>query len=80
MNRSSLTRHSRNRTGHESSSEEMVGEEKRKRDENVVSRAVIDACKPYSRLKTFPTKNQFSPEYRKAMMEKWHTLLARPGE
>jgi len=41
----------------------------------VKSRLVIDACRPYMRLKDFPPVNVFSPEYRQKITSKWHDLL-----
>jgi 4-hydroxy-3-polyprenylbenzoate decarboxylase len=41
----------------------------------VSSCIVIDACRPYSRLKEFPAVSGISPEYRKSMLERWAHLL-----
>lgn len=39
------------------------------------SRAIIDACKPYERIDTFPPVAQCSPELRRATAEKWGKFL-----
>jgi 4-hydroxy-3-polyprenylbenzoate decarboxylase len=40
------------------------------------SRAIIDACKPYSWIKEFPQTNVASPELRKTVLAKWKHLFA----
>jgi 4-hydroxy-3-polyprenylbenzoate decarboxylase len=47
---------------------------KKKRD-FTSSRAIIDACKPYSWIKDFPPTNVASPELRKKTLEKWKELF-----
>lgn len=41
------------------------------------SRAVIDACRPYERLKEFPKVAEASPELRKKVAEKFAAILAK---
>jgi 4-hydroxy-3-polyprenylbenzoate decarboxylase len=52
-----------------------LSQEKRNMEENVSSRAIIDACKPYSRMKAFPETVRFKSEYREAILKKWHKLF-----
>lgn len=40
------------------------------------SRAIIDACRPYDYLAEFPPVAEASPEFLKAIREKWETLFA----
>ena len=40
------------------------------------SRAVIDACRPWERLKTFPKVAEGNPEYLREIQDKWGSLLA----
>ncbi len=39
------------------------------------SRALVDACKPFERLKTFPRVAQVSPALRAQMLDKWSQLF-----
>jgi len=39
------------------------------------SRAIIDACRPFERLQTFPKVAQVSPGLRTEMMKKWSHLF-----
>jgi len=43
------------------------------------SRAVIDACRPFERLKDFPTVARASPELVKLVHEKFADVLAKIG-
>jgi 4-hydroxy-3-polyprenylbenzoate decarboxylase len=47
---------------------------KKKRD-YTSSRAIIDACKPYSWIKDFPPTNVASPELRGKILDKWKDLF-----
>ena len=40
------------------------------------SRAIVDACKPYERLKTFPKVAKVSPKVQAAVLEKWSSLFS----
>jgi len=39
------------------------------------SRAIVDACKPYERLDTFPRVAQVSPEMRRNILKKWAPIF-----
>ena len=39
------------------------------------SRAIVDACKPYERLDTFPRVAQVSPEMRHNILKKWAPIF-----
>ncbi|MFH1123133.1 MAG: hypothetical protein V1758_05675, partial [Pseudomonadota bacterium] len=39
------------------------------------SRAMIDACIPYERIKSFPPVAQTTPEYRKKILEQYPDLM-----
>jgi 4-hydroxy-3-polyprenylbenzoate decarboxylase len=41
------------------------------------SRAIIDACRPFERLKDFPVVAQSSPELRKKIEAKFASLLSK---
>jgi 3-polyprenyl-4-hydroxybenzoate decarboxylase len=45
------------------------------RDQTFSSRAVIDACIPYDRLKDFPPVAAISPEYAAKIRAKWGKML-----
>ncbi len=49
--------------------------ESRARGDLVRSRAIIDACRPYTWINEFPPVNIFSPEYREKTMNKWRQQL-----
>jgi 4-hydroxy-3-polyprenylbenzoate decarboxylase len=49
----------------------MLTDDERDHEENIASRAIIDACRPYRQLHTFPQVCSFSPEYRRQVAEKW---------
>jgi len=36
---------------------------------------VIDACRPWERLKTFPQVAETGPELKRKVIEKWRTIL-----
>ena len=42
------------------------------------SRAIIDACKPFDRLASFPPVAQSSPAYLRSIREKWNSVFADP--
>jgi 4-hydroxy-3-polyprenylbenzoate decarboxylase len=44
-------------------------------DQHYNSRAVIDACIPYERIKAFPKVAQSSPELRRRLFEKYPDLM-----
>lgn len=39
------------------------------------ARAIIDATRPFSQLKTFPRVAESSPEARRRVLEKWQAVL-----
>ncbi|MFC1869737.1 UbiD family decarboxylase [Chloroflexota bacterium] len=47
------------------------------REANILksSRIIIDACRPYEKLKDFPVVNKFSPEYREKTLKKWSKIF-----
>jgi UbiD family decarboxylase len=49
------------------------------RDSSTNSRAVIDACRPFERLKDFPRVARASPELREAVKAKFADILGRIG-
>ncbi|MFC1869736.1 UbiD family decarboxylase [Chloroflexota bacterium] len=53
----------------------MMDEEARFNNNLTSSRLVINACRPWDRIKDFPPVNKFSPEYREKMLKKWPELL-----
>jgi 4-hydroxy-3-polyprenylbenzoate decarboxylase len=46
---------------------------------NLNSKAIINACRPYHRLTTFPAVAEASPEERKRVLEKWRSVLDAPN-
>lgn len=60
-----------------STSYPLLTESERELGGNVKSRVIIDACRPYSRIKDFPPVNKFSSEYRGNVIRKWRDLLAK---
>jgi 3-polyprenyl-4-hydroxybenzoate decarboxylase len=42
---------------------------------NLNSKAIINACRPYHRLATFPAVAEASPEARRRVLEKWRSVL-----
>jgi UbiD family decarboxylase len=43
------------------------------------SRAIIDACRPFERLASFPLVAESDPEYLRAVGEKWSAVLSPPS-
>jgi UbiD family decarboxylase len=43
------------------------------------SRAIIDACRPYERLESFPRVAESAPEFLREIERKWRTELAAPA-
>lgn len=52
-----------------------LSQEKKKKGDLTVGRALIDACKPFSWKAHFPASNVFSREMRKQIWEKWERKL-----
>lgn len=51
--------------------------DKADRDKNnlISSRIIINACRPWDRIKEFPPVNKFSPEYRGKILKTWSKLF-----
>lgn len=41
------------------------------------SRAIIDACRPWEKLKEFPKVTERTPEYKAEIMKKWGKKISR---
>jgi 4-hydroxy-3-polyprenylbenzoate decarboxylase len=39
------------------------------------SRAIVDACRPWERLDTFPQVAESDPAYLREIRERWHSVL-----
>jgi hypothetical protein len=39
------------------------------------NRMVIDACRPWERLSTFPKVTEAAPELKRKVIEKWRSVL-----
>ncbi|MFC1869994.1 UbiD family decarboxylase [Chloroflexota bacterium] len=55
----------------------MMDPQERFKNNLLSSRLVINACRPWDRIKDFPPVNKFSQEYRNKMLKKWPELLNR---
>ncbi len=53
----------------------MFSPEKRKKGDFTISKAIINACKPYHWINEFPSVNKISQTLRKKTMEKWRNLF-----
>jgi 4-hydroxy-3-polyprenylbenzoate decarboxylase len=47
--------------------------------DNLSSKVIVNACKPFSRLETFPKTAEVSPELRRQTLAKWATILQDGG-
>ena len=43
--------------------------------DNLSSKVLVNACKPYNRLADFPKTAEVSPELRQKTLEKWEAIL-----
>ena len=53
----------------------MMNEADRNKNNLTSGRLIINACRPWDRIKDFPPVNTFSREYRAKMLKKWSKLL-----
>ena len=52
----------------------MLDNAERSQNLTTSSRLIINACRPWARIKDFPLVNRFSQEYRDKMLKKWSTF------
>ena len=53
----------------------MMDPADRNRNLIVNSRLIINACRPWERIKEFPPVNKFSPDYRDQILKQWSKIF-----